>query len=79
MIPKPTKGYVMPVKQGPYEVALSDCKQSLLKLGLSDDTASMLVTALIQGKVAKTSIDTSRATYLVEQPKNIRHRGPKTY
>ena len=66
MNPKPTKGYVMPVKQGSYEKANAAVREYLRNFGLSDEDTERMMTDLIQRKVPFTRINHSWAKNIIE-------------
>jgi len=75
MNPKPTEGYVMPVKQGAYEKVNAAVKEALIEFGLSDSDASHLLTALVQKKIPFTRIEHGRSNYERTAPRDRRYRG----
>lgn len=73
--PKPTKGYVMPVKQGAYEKVNAAVKEALLAFVSNEEEVDNLLTALVQKKIPFTRIEHSRSNYERTAPRDRRYRG----
>ncbi len=77
MNPKPTKGYVMPVKQGIYEKVNAAAKEWFIEFGLSEEDATRMMTELIQKKIPFTRINHNRAEWIRWEHSDSRFRGNK--